>query len=643
MGSKNCVPIPQWKNDCGSGYDKNECVHICRDGVMDVYKSLENDNKDEPVKGSRKDNPTWAFRSTCAAMEPNPIVTGPNVVPVLDEVTGVIEYQITPAVDTDTVVTYTFNQTNPVNGDGIIEFTVTPSDGGADQFITLPEPTVDTDTNNDWTASALSPAGILTYTGTDGQGNPIAMPPVDLTPLISPALLAGDNITLDVDPNTGAVTISGTDHTVDTDTFVTYDAVQTTNSDGSTTTTITVTPAGGGTPVVTTIVSGEPSCPDVFNRVVDEDGRTITSSGCDTPLELDRSLHVSSPSHYLNSNKIGVSHSDSDQTDTGEITNTHLRGVSTSVRCQSTGAMSHCIASNDSLASGNRGTVISSGLSGASGLFSSVISSQNSNATSTDSTVIGSNSCLASGGSSGVYSSTVSTASGSVSGILATRDSTASGLKSTIIGSQSCTTDSSSGGIYSSVECDITGANNANAIISSESSSLIRGNNNSVISSLTVVNDSLQMSSIIASTGNSRTGAVVNGSAAGAGGQQAIIASTESLAGGGNQMAVVASDGSEVGNFQAGAYSTRFGKVYGLTSAAISGQNGLVTDNFAISLSGGQANTGVTGTFAHGNGIGGAFTAAVPVGFRGATPQPARVVATLADVILALQEQGLAA
>ena len=172
----------------------------------------------------------------------------------------------------DTTVTYLFEQTNPVDGDGIIQFTVTPSDGGAEQFITLPEPTVDTDTNNDWTASALSPDGILTYTGTDGDGNPIAMPPVDLSALISPMLLAGTGISLDVDPNTGDITVNST--VVDTtipDTFTTYNAVQTLNPDGSTTTTITVTPADGGPDVVTTITSGQPDRTHTDGTVVEDD------------------------------------------------------------------------------------------------------------------------------------------------------------------------------------------------------------------------------------------------------------------------------------------------------------------------------------------------------------------------------------
>lgn len=163
----------------------------------------------------------------------------------------------------DTTVTYVFEQTNPVDGDGIIEFTAIPSDGGANQFITLPEPTIDTDTNNDWTASALSPSGILTYTGTDGEGSSISMPPVDLNALISPALLAGTGITLDVDPNTGGITVNST--VVDTtipDTFVKFSSTQTTDPDTGVVTTVqTVTPADGSPDVVTTIVSAV-SSPD---------------------------------------------------------------------------------------------------------------------------------------------------------------------------------------------------------------------------------------------------------------------------------------------------------------------------------------------------------------------------------------------
>ena len=75
-------------------------------------------------------------------------------------------------------------------------------------------------------------------------------------------------------------------------------------------------------------------------------------------------------------------------------------------------------------------------------------------------------------------------------------------------------------------------------------------------------------------------------------------------------------------------------------SAIIAGNSGLISDASSVSLSGGHAVAGNTETLAHGTP---GFRANTFVGFRGAPPAQARVVTTLADVILALQEQGLAA
>jgi hypothetical protein len=77
-------------------------------------------------------------------------------------------------------------------------------------------------------------------------------------------------------------------------------------------------------------------------------------------------------------------------------------------------------------------------------------------------------------------------------------------------------------------------------------------------------------------------------------------------------------------------------------SAVIAGDFGKVTDYMAVSLSGGHAIAGTDETLAHGTPTGGAANNVTAIGFRGVVPKPARTVVTLADVILALQEQGLA-
>ncbi len=80
----------------------------------------------------------------------------------------------------------------------------------------------------------------------------------------------------------------------------------------------------------------------------------------------------------------------------------------------------------------------------------------------------------------------------------------------------------------------------------------------------------------------------------------------------------------------------------GFSSAVIAGYRGEVSVPSSISLSGGHANVGPFQTLAHGTPTGGTANAQVHVGFRGVVPVVPRPVATLADVILALQEQGLA-
>ena len=104
---QECKLIPEYNpgcHECGgkNTYSKKECVYVCRDGVMDIYSSLEDDNEDEPVKGSRKDKPTWVFRNTCDAFTPAPVVEGAGVTSKVNDETGQVTYTITQGVDTDT-------------------------------------------------------------------------------------------------------------------------------------------------------------------------------------------------------------------------------------------------------------------------------------------------------------------------------------------------------------------------------------------------------------------------------------------------------------------------------------------------------------------------------------------------------------
>lgn len=116
---QECKLIPEYDpgcHECGgkNTYSKKECVYVCRDGVMDIYSSLEDDNEDEPVKGSRKDKPTWVFRNTCDAFAPAPVVEGVGVTPTVNDETGQVTYTITQGddTDTDTVCETTIEQTD---------------------------------------------------------------------------------------------------------------------------------------------------------------------------------------------------------------------------------------------------------------------------------------------------------------------------------------------------------------------------------------------------------------------------------------------------------------------------------------------------------------------------------------------------
>lgn len=113
-----------------------------------------------------------------------------------------------------------------------------------------------------------------------------------------------------------------------------FTAVPTTDPTTLVTTTVITHDAGDGSPPVSTTI-----CNDAIIGFTDEDGRDTPLNGCGR-LELDRSLHVSSPSHYGGSGKIGSSHSDSDQTAVTAITTTHGRTALSASNATTSGAWS---------------------------------------------------------------------------------------------------------------------------------------------------------------------------------------------------------------------------------------------------------------------------------------------------------------
>ena len=125
-------------------------------------------------------------------------------------------------------ITYTWVETNPVDGDGVVEWTGTPSDGSTPQVISLAEPTVDSDTV--FTGMTVDPVtGIVTQTFEDADGNPLPSQTADLSALIStghPVLAGAGSTTVAFDTPSNTWTVTGAE---DTDTSV----VIINNADGS--------------------------------------------------------------------------------------------------------------------------------------------------------------------------------------------------------------------------------------------------------------------------------------------------------------------------------------------------------------------------------------------------------------------------
>lgn len=179
----------------------------------------------------------YLFENTCdckgfyEVLDVGDMTDGCCVAPVVDA-DGALAGMTIAGVDymiDDKNTTYVWEETNPVDGDGIVVWTATGSDGSI-QDITIAEPTVDTDTKF---VSQSIVDGVLVQEFTDVDGNPLPNIETDMSVLISSPLIAGDGITVDVDPVTGQQTVSST--VVDTDTDTTVTMIVTNNDDGSTT------------------------------------------------------------------------------------------------------------------------------------------------------------------------------------------------------------------------------------------------------------------------------------------------------------------------------------------------------------------------------------------------------------------------
>jgi hypothetical protein len=129
----------------------------------------------------------------------------------------------------------------------------------------------------------------------------------------------------------------------------------------------------------------------------------------------------------------------SDATDTGEVSNTHLRQVNASNSSTASGLRSQVNASLSSTASGSRSQINASQSSNTTGDRSQVNASFISTTSGTRSQVNASDNSESSGQNTQVNASTSSTASATNSQVNASTSSTASGLRSQVNGSSSST------------------------------------------------------------------------------------------------------------------------------------------------------------------------------------------------------------
>lgn len=373
-----------------------------------------------------------------------------------------------------------------------------------------------------------------------------------------------------------------------------------------------------------------------FQQILDHHGHALDAAAKASVLNLHRTIGVG-PDTHLPGAELGVLHSDSDDAGITGITTHHQYAVSTSVTSTATGQRSHVIASRDSTASGVE-TFIGAGVRvNATGQASAIIGSGDSSTTATFSAAVAAaGGSVASGVASAVISSEASFASAQGATTISALNSTASGLRSFAAGEDSLASGLTSfvaGGRQNS-------ATDADAFASGFDTTA------SGAQSATFGNGSVASGIASFASGNLP---VASGLASAAFGLRSEAQGPQCFAMGTDCVAVTFDDfAGGQGSVASGTQSFAFGfqAIASGDDAVAFSHTSIAADDLSFACSHGEATVGQAGTFAHGNGspgFAGTFLAATCVGFRGAVPQPARTLTTLADVILALQEQGLGA
>lgn len=417
-----------------------------------------------------------------------------------------------------------------------------------------------------------------------------------------------------------------------------------------------------------------------FQRIVDHHDDDITANACSPEdVTLHRSLvigddHVRGTTGVGGAKFIGVSSMDSNDADTGAVTTHHKRTVISSSDSRSSGDRSIAIASARNLASGVV-SIVAGGLdSTASGFASSVIASDDSDATANHTGVYNSKDSLAAAERAVVISSDTATATDSQSTVISSLNTNVTGPRSSSISSTGVTVNSGNSssvavinstiadgaetsGIFAGRENTIDHTGNAKAIVGSLLSDIAEasrpGQSAVVIAGSQNVSTTDAAQSVIVASNTVTITDANNGFIAGSlGGADVQGTNGSIISSNGGVVTTNADRGSILSSINA-TVDVFNGVAIGSLNAVIGngstdGQYGLahgydpaITDNNSVALSGGHATVGTVGTLAHGVPTGGA-AGPMAVGFRGVTPAQPRTVASLADVILALKEQGLA-
>ena len=216
--------------------DGSEQLSECGDPLFEtlIFTSLVDDNIDSPIDGAAANPATWTQGVSLVEF----LTSAPSAADVVADICAdpASVLALKSCLGVSDPVTYTWAETNGNDGDGVIEWTGTPSDGSAAQVISVAEPTVDTDTDTVFTGSTLDPVtGIVTQTFADADGNALASKSLDLSALISsehPSLAAGTGVQVAFDATANIWTVTNT--VADTNTFSTLAGGVLTLPDGQT-------------------------------------------------------------------------------------------------------------------------------------------------------------------------------------------------------------------------------------------------------------------------------------------------------------------------------------------------------------------------------------------------------------------------